>query len=143
MIIEHTAIPPPMCSEGGRGWSWYNGLYVLYNVHVEWVYMYGYMYNTYICCVWGGRGEGLIVSYSYTYNIIYCTCIQVHFNVVHVHVYMYNVYISFSRTGPNSTSQEVDLGQRRGQTMQLSASTMASSTLNCWLLGDGSERASH
>ena len=37
---------------------------------------------------------------------------------------------TYSSTGPNSASQEEDLGQRRGQAMQLVVSTMASSTLN-------------
>ena len=40
-------------------------------------------------------------------------------------------YVIHSSTGPNSASQEQDLGQRRGQTMQLAVSTMASSILNC------------
>ena len=69
-------------------------------------------------------------SHAKIYHVLYihvCTCV-----------------ICFTlRTGPNSTSQEVDPGQRREIIMQLSASTMASSTLNCWLLEDWTDRPSH
>ena len=46
------------------------------------------------------------------------------------------------RTGGNSTSQEMDLGQRRGTGMQLVVSIMASNSLNYWFLGEGTDRTS-
>ena len=46
-----------------------------------------------------------------------------------------------SSTGPNSTSQEMGLGQRRGHHMLLVVSTMANSTHNCLSLGEGMEMA--
>ena len=42
---------------------------------------------------------------------------------------MYIQYVIHSSTGPNSANQEQDLGQRRGHTMQLAVSTMASTIL--------------
>jgi len=48
-----------------------------------------------------------------------------------------------SSTGPNSKTQEMGLGQRRGHSMLLVVSTMASSTHNCWSLGDGTDRAKY
>ena len=56
-------------------------------------------------------------------------------------VYVNGVY--YSRNGANSTSQEVDLGQRRGPVMQLVVSTMASSSLNYWWLGERTDGDSH
>ena len=58
--------------------------------------------------------------------------------VVHIiyilYMYMYFVAMFYCSTGSNSPSQEVDLVQKRGAAMQLVASTMVSSSLNCWLL---------
>ena len=52
-------------------------------------------------------------------------------------------YSLSSRPGVISVSQKVDLGQRGGLTMQHVVSTIASGTLNYWLLEDGTDRTNH
>ena len=54
-----------------------------------------------------------------------------------------NVKSFSSRPGVISVSQKVNLGQRRGLSMQDVVSTMVSSTLNYWLLEDRTQRENH
>ena len=53
-----------------------------------------------------------------------------------------NVKSFSSRPGVISVSQKVNLGQRRDISMQHVVSTMVSSTLNYWLLEEGTQRIS-